>query len=142
MISLKNINIMQSYRPKMTYMPISGHKFFDHNSAIFGPTGLYHSWDTRRQFSIDWSWEIQVIKLISIFDFWRENGYGRLKGRREFWILPQSWIIGWTFWVNCYLENVFLKFILGWTPPSNYKTVFVIYLNGKVLLWTSLTPKL
>ena len=40
LVSLKNIDIWLSYGPNKARMPIFGHAFSGHNSAIFGPIGL------------------------------------------------------------------------------------------------------
>ena len=59
--------------------------------------------------------------LSTVFDaflkksyFWRENGREATpRWRQGVWDLntrPKNWPNGWTFWVNCYLENMFSKF--------------------------------
>ena len=40
LVSFKNIYIWLRNGQKMARMPIFGHTFFGHNSAIFGPIGL------------------------------------------------------------------------------------------------------
>ena len=42
---------------------------------------------------------------------WRQRVWGLKTG-------PKSWPTGWTFWVNCSLENLFLK-ISGLNPHLN-----------------------
>ena len=95
-------------------MHILGHTFFGHNLAIFRPIGLIFLWQLRNLVSIDWLWVIKVMRLILIFGpllaakwVWPSRGPLMAWGLKT---QQKSWPTGWTFWANCYLENVFSKF--------------------------------
>ena len=78
LVLLKNINIWLSYSPNMACMPIFGHTFFGHDSAIFGTIVLKMLRELKRLLSIDW-WMVMALWCL-IFDllchFWPENGRG------------------------------------------------------------------
>ena len=67
--SFKNIDIKLCYSPDKTPMPIFGHSFFGHNSAIFEPINLKFFWLARRL-----SLSIDKCGLFFIVDFWASFG--------------------------------------------------------------------
>ena len=99
-------------------MLIFGHKFFGHNSAIFGqwPIEVKFFIGAQKTIICYWSWEIQV--LIFVFPFFatfgREMGGATTRTPNNLIIWgaqtqPNIWPDGWTFGVNCYLRIIFYK---------------------------------
>ena len=94
LVSFKNIFIFGQVMAKMERMPIFGHIFFGHNSAISGPIGPL--------LAGKWAWPPRAPLMV--------------------WGLqtqPKRCPTGWTFWANRYLEIMFSKFsgVNHRTPP-------------------------
>ena len=104
-VSLKILVFGQVMGQKWRTCPYLSIRFLAKNQPFLGQLGWNFLWELRRLLTIDCSeWEIKVMRLI--FHFWL---FGPPTKTQPTKIQPKSWPSGWTFWANCYLENVLSK---------------------------------
>ena len=110
LVSFKNIHIWLSYGQKVMRMPIFGHTFFGHNSAISGPSGPKFFMGVKniiiyRLVMRNLSYNTQFSFLIFWATFGGKMGWPS-RAPLMVWGLqtqPKSWPTRWTFWANRYL---------------------------------------
>ena len=91
-------------------------------------------------FNFDWWWEIMIWKLFwKKSYFWRENGRGHHGGAKGSGASRPDQErdplgSGWTFWVNCYLENTFSK--ISGLNQRGYRIRFSSLKHSYCLLYT------
>ena len=118
-VPFKNNVIWQSYGTNKAHMPIFGHMFL----AIFWPIGLKMFMGTQETIIYRWvKRNPSYHDYFQILIFWAGRWAWSSHRPIRVWGLktqPKRWPTGRTFWVNCYLENMFLKFS-GLNPPAPY----------------------
>ena len=116
---IQNVRIWPNHGQKMAYMPIFGHKFFDHYSVFFEATGLELFREAQETIIYRFVMGNSNNDVYAWFlgHFWRGNGRGH--HALPWWSGPPNSIkklpIWWTFWNNRHLEIMFSKF--SWMDP-------------------------
>ena len=124
LVSFKNIHIWPSYGQKTVCMPIFGHTFFGHHSAIFGIIELNFLWGLRGLLSSIRGEKSKLLCLFFTFYFlatfggkwaWPSCAPLSIWGQPGQIVVP---LVG-PFWPTTISKSCFWNF-QGWTPLKMY----------------------